>query len=194
MTPDERMAYLRERGIEITTPEERKASMMADALQEANLLEQQQGEQPVSYVLIPADTSKPLQQLSFVPPRGVSSSDQLAVHLKRAFRNNAEQVDLSLLNKRDGAPHLLGSDGSPASVSDSTLREVAAQGNVEVFSLVHPTASNQFTGTSMLACWHMKRKSHLTWLCTLYMFSQLQFLLLLIFFQNILAKRSEYLS
>ena len=156
MTPEERLAYLRERGIEVNTPEERKASMVANALREANNLEgqEQQDARAVSYVLIPADKSQDFQEFSFVPPPlgtgGVATSDPLATHLKRAFRDKSDQVDLSLMNKvGDGAASLLGSNGAPASVSDATLRQVAAEGNVETFALVHPTASNQYTGVNI---------------------------------------------
>ena len=148
MTMEERVAYLRARGIEVSSPEERKAAAAASAPTEAN-----GNHVAVSYVLIPADTSKTFQDLSFpCPPLGtggVATSDPLATYLKRAFASGAEKVDLSLMNKAGGGGSLLGSDGTPATVSDATLLQVAAEGNVETFALVHPIPSNKFIGVNI---------------------------------------------
>jgi CS domain len=144
MTMEERMAYLRERGIEISTPDERKAS--ATAARATNTVST--GRPSISYVLLPADTSKPLQELTFPSPLleqgGVATSDPLAEHLRAAFKQKGDRADLSLLQK--GTTDLfLGSAGAPTTVSDAALQEVAAQGNVEVFALVHGCPSNDFT-------------------------------------------------
>ena len=154
MTMEERVAYLRARGIEVTSPEERKAAAAATAANAINEADGSPQNVAVSYVLIPADKSKGFQDLTFLCPPlgtgGVASSDPLATHLKRVFATGADNVDLSLMNKTGGhGSSLLGSDGAPATVSDATLRKVAAEGNVETFTLVHPTPSNNFTGVNI---------------------------------------------
>lgn len=156
MTPEQRMKWLRERGIEIVTPEERKAAATAATNNNGDKNNNQQGTgDPIEYVLIPADPTKPMEQRSFIPstpngtPIALHTSDALADHLKIEFAGNADKVDLSLLQQQGSGEGLLGSQGTPASVSEEALRNVAAQGNVEIFNLVHATESNQYTGISI---------------------------------------------
>jgi hypothetical protein len=148
MTMEERMAYLRERGIEISTPDERKASA-ADARATDTV---STGRPPIRYVLLPADTSKPIQEFTFSSPLlgqgGVATSDPLADHLRDAFKTKGDRVDVSLL-QRSTTDLILGTAGAPTTVSDAALREVAAQGNVEVFALVHGCPSNDYTAVNI---------------------------------------------
>jgi hypothetical protein len=97
----------------------------------------------ISYVLVPADTSKPLQELYFRPQSG-TNGDLLVDHLKPAFRGKSSQVDLSLLQQQ-GAQTLLGSGDGPSKVSDESLQKVAAEANIETFSLCQPNPKNKFT-------------------------------------------------
>ena len=102
---------------------------------------------PISYVLIPADTSQPLQEFSFVPPSEVGG-DALATHLKPAFAGNSDDVDLSLLLEQN--QHLLaGTDGVTPIVSEETMKQVAKQGHVETFLLVHATTSNNMVAITL---------------------------------------------
>jgi hypothetical protein len=131
----------------IETPEERRAKQVADALREADQIDPESLNEttpPVSYVLIPADASKPLQELSF-RPRAYKTGDSLAEHLKRAFSSDGKEVDLSLLQ----ATTQLGSGDGPTTVSQKALQQVAKQGSVETFSLVHATPSNKFIGVNI---------------------------------------------
>ena len=125
------------------TPEERKMKATAAAHREADLIQ----EEEISYVLVPADTSKPLQELTFRPEPG-ASGDLLLDILKPAFRGNADKVDISLLQQQ-GAQTLAASSDSPPQVSEAALQQVAAEANVEVFSLVHATPGNKFTGVNI---------------------------------------------
>ena len=82
----------------------------------------------ITYVLLPHDTSKPLQELSFSV--GKTDGDALAEHLKPAFGGNADSVDLNLFQRQ--AAIQLGS--SDTTVSEAALQKVAKEGNVEVRS------------------------------------------------------------
>lgn len=117
------------------TPEDRKRAQVSKILQ---------ADDELSYVLIPADTSSPLQELSLKVPAS-SSSDRLVEHLKPVFASG--RVDLELLRESSGATTLTAS--GEAKVSDEALRKVAQQGNVETFSLVHATSTNNFTGINI---------------------------------------------
>ena len=128
------------------TPEERKAQASQTTMNETDNPAPNNMD-PVSYVLIPADTSQPLQEFSFAPPSEVGG-DALATHLKPAFAGNSDDVDLSLLLEQN--QHLLaGSDGVTPVVSEDTMKQVAKQGHVEVFSLVHATTSNNMVAINL---------------------------------------------
>jgi len=144
MTPDERLAWLRERGVLVETPEERRANQVANALGEAERLSAQSVE--VSYVLVPADSSQPLKEIKAQCPSDWKEGDFFMNHLKPAFSGSADSVDLSLL-QQTGTTTLAGT--SAPAVSDAALRQVAKEANVEVFSLVHATESNQYTGINI---------------------------------------------
>jgi len=166
LTPEERLQWLRDRGVLIETPEERRAGQVASAMQEADALQQQQQQQgsttkKITYVYIPADKAKPLQDCFFVPPKPKSSSssssfmggDPLSEHLKSAFATDSDKIDISLFQQTSPL-HQLGSTSSATTtttptVSTETLQKVAKQGHVETFALVHPTLSNNYTGVHL---------------------------------------------
>ena len=108
LTTDERMQWLRDRGVLVETPEDRRAEQTAsDAVHhDAGSLSDAE---PISYVYIPADKSKPLQECSFVPPPSSSSAkkaaavpggDALSHHLKPAFATDSERVDIGLFQRQ----------------------------------------------------------------------------------------------
>lgn len=154
-TPEERLNWLRERGVLIETSEDRKPKEAAvDAEDTIYKL--------ISFVCIPHDSSKPLRELSL--PIAVvdetslgskTSGDRLPFHLKPMFAahhdNNGGGVDLELL--RQQATHHLAtsssSDNHDATVSDATMRRLAEEGQVETFSLVRPTPSNKHTAVNL---------------------------------------------
>jgi hypothetical protein len=94
----------------------------------------------ISYVLVPADSSRPLQELTLPRTR---RGDLLVEHLKAAFSGTSSQVDISLLQQQSS--NLLGSSNAPTAVSDKALRQVSSEASVEVFTMVHPAPSNKFT-------------------------------------------------
>ena len=124
------------------TAEDRKRGQVVAAMRQADALGKE-----IAYVLVPADTSMPLQELTFQPFAGVPG-DGLIEHLRSAFTKKIDQtVDVELL-KQQATQTLTGSADTPA-VSDAALQQVAAQANVESFSLVHPIPANNFTGINI---------------------------------------------
>jgi hypothetical protein len=107
-------------------------------------------EEVISYVLVPADSSKPLQELTFICKQNGKqhTGDQLIEHLKPAFRKKSgEHVDVELLKEQ--ATQTLAANTPTNLVSDATLQQVAAEANVETFTLVHPIPSNNFTSINI---------------------------------------------
>lgn len=107
-------------------------------------------EDGVAYVLVPADTTRPLQEFTMTRQQQSAPGDLLVEHLKPAFANtgNNHHVDISLLQKQ-AQDTLVGSSGAPTTVSEETLRQVASEASVETFTLVNPTPSNQFVGINI---------------------------------------------
>jgi len=129
MTPEERLNWLRERGVLIETAEERKAGITTDA----------DATEFVTYVRIPSDASQPMTELK-LPIGAAGTGDLLQFHLKSAF-SDKRSVDIGLL--KDQAAKNFGSEEIPE-ISESTLHSVAAEGSVEVFRLVPPMESNHY--------------------------------------------------
>jgi hypothetical protein len=98
----------------------------------------------ISYVMIPADTSKPLLERTVLVPAGYSG-DYLVDHLQKEFSVGSDKVDIALLQQQ-AQQTLSASPNAPASVSDQALQQVAQQASVESFTLVHPAPSNKFMG------------------------------------------------
>lgn len=145
MTADQRLQWLRDRGVLVETPEERRAKEVTKIMNEND----DEVKETVSFVLVPHDTSKPLKELTFECPIKIMGQDALMEHLKPMFAAMGSGKDMDLELFRENASHTIGSSDSPGEVSEDTLKQVAAQGNVEKFSLVHPTASNHYTGVNI---------------------------------------------
>jgi hypothetical protein len=131
-------------GIQVETPEDRRRTQVSNIMKESD---------DITYVLIPADSSAPLQELCVKVDLSVSRTDVLLVQLKSAFAasgDSAVVVDIDLLRESSaGVSTLAASSGGEAKVSDESLRKVAQEGHVEVFSLVHATPSHNFTGVNI---------------------------------------------
>lgn len=147
MSVEERLVWLRERGIVVETPEDRKAQAAGKPVDEKA---DTGPTEKVSFVLIPSDASKPLEELTFDCPATSGFDDKLVDYLKPIFNamSTGKDVDLELFRQKS-ATQTLGSSDTPSEVSEETLRKVAAQGNVEKFPLVHPNASNQYVGVNI---------------------------------------------
>jgi hypothetical protein len=128
----------------VETREERNTNSIASAPKEADSIPAEE----ISYVLVPADTSRPLQELTFTPSSSLASGgDSLSVHLKAAFATNSEKVDVSLLQQN--TQQQLGTSEATPAVSEDTLKQVAKEGHVEVFNLVRDIPSNKFVGINI---------------------------------------------
>lgn len=126
----------------MVTPEERKASSIAHALTEGQHgVDSENDDEEIYFVRIPADTSEPLEELSFRCRRTDRSGDVLLDHLKHEFRVGT--VDLNLLSTQSTTTSVLNNELLP-SVSSDALQKVAAEAHVETFTLVHPVPSNNF--------------------------------------------------
>lgn len=123
----------------IETPEERKSQSKATKPCSSAPTK------TVSYVLVPADSNLPLQELTFETSQDFSG-DGLFEHVKPVFAKDSQKVDLNLLQQP--LPMQMGSS-SPENVSEDALKKVAQDGHVEVFILVHPTPSNKFVGINI---------------------------------------------
>jgi CS domain len=130
----------------VETPEERRRQKVAAAIHHADALLDQPEES--FYVLVPADSSQPLQECSFRPAR-TTAGDALLKHLQSTTLANpstGKDIDLELLRQHSPTQTLANLD---LTVSDQTLREVAQQAHIETFTLVHPTPGNQFTSITI---------------------------------------------
>ena len=138
----------------------------------------------ITYVLVPSDTTKPLEEFIFHPKHYQkkknnnttnetlttttttimnygSGQDLLLEHLKPAFASSGDSgkgsIDIDLLKKHSTSTTLSSSLGNnntndsilPSTVSDETLRKVAAEANIEIFTLAKPTPSNDFTSVNI---------------------------------------------
>eukprot|EP00560_Eucampia_antarctica_P000455 CAMPEP_0197832964 /NCGR_PEP_ID=MMETSP1437-20131217/17132_1 /TAXON_ID=49252 ORGANISM="Eucampia antarctica, Strain CCMP1452" /NCGR_SAMPLE_ID=MMETSP1437 /ASSEMBLY_ACC=CAM_ASM_001096 /LENGTH=326 /DNA_ID=CAMNT_0043436657 /DNA_START=21 /DNA_END=998 /DNA_ORIENTATION=- len=145
MTPDQRVDWLRERGVFVETSEERKNGQPEHAVKEKNNADDIS--EDVTFVHVPQNESKPLQQLSFRCCRNKHHGDKLIEHLKPYFGSDHKAVDVELLQNQ--AQKNFGSADALTQVSIGSLQAVAEQGNVESFTLVHPVPSNKFTAVNI---------------------------------------------
>lgn len=134
-------------GIEIVTPEERKASNVAAAMREADQLRE-----TIKFVVIPADTAKPIEERSLTLTLSNRAVDSFVEQIKPMFVVGGDKVDVTLLQQTQGGSKLLSSsssEGAMPQVSHETLMQVAKDAHVESFTLVHPTPSNKMTTVLM---------------------------------------------
>lgn len=154
MTLEERENWLRERGVIIENPHDRKRQQAqandASSIvhQVANLsLDNDSNIEGVKFVCIPHDDSKPIQALTL--PQSVidaSAGDRLPDFVKAYFADN-KSIDASLLQEQAVKQFAGGDlkDGLP-NLSAASMNAAAAVGSVETFPLVHPADTNQFQG------------------------------------------------
>mmetsp|Transcript_28795 Transcript_28795/g.60320 ORF Transcript_28795/g.60320 Transcript_28795/m.60320 type:complete len:386 (+) Transcript_28795:221-1378(+) len=167
---EDRLNYLKDRGVEISTPEERAASRKANASSVAPILQQlsnlgiqetsstNKDNNDIKFVWIPADESKAMRTL-VVPASFLKENrgDAIPNFVKPFFGADKTRVDAGLLQKQatkqfsSSNSSLKGPDGKPvemdpSKISASAMNAVAAEGSVETFCLVHPADTNQYTG------------------------------------------------
>eukprot|EP00934_Nitzschia_sp_Nitz4_P004854 Nitzschia sp. Nitz4//scaffold351_size16537//459//7245//NITZ4_008851-RA/size16537-augustus-gene-0.0-mRNA-1//1//CDS//3329548881//4844//frame0 len=155
MTPQEREDWLRSRGIQIETPEDRRDASKENSVLNALAAVSIQGENvdgndddSIPFVLIPQDDNKSIQTLKL--PRSLaqdSVGDALPDFCKPYFADN-KSIDATLLSEQ-ATKQFAGGDLqglSKTNISASAMNAVAAQGSVETFPLVHPADTNNFQG------------------------------------------------
>lgn len=149
LTPEQRLAWLRERGVLVETAEERKINEIRNIMKEEDI-DVVDGEKysDFSFVHVPHDEALPMKELKMkVLPSQVGKGDVLLEELKPFFSALSKKVDMSLF--KDQATKHFGSGDTPMQVSEDALKSVATQGQVESFCLVQPMPSNKFTSVNV---------------------------------------------
>jgi len=167
---EDRLNYLKDRGVEISTAEEREAARKANASSVAPIFEQlsklslgndnnnnnsdDDGE-AIKFVVIPHDESKPMQTVK-LPASYLKEhrGDVIPNFVKPYFAADKRSVDASLLQAQASKQFasgqgIKGADGKQVDmsrISTSAMNAVAAEGSVETFCLVHPADTNGYTG------------------------------------------------
>mmetsp|Transcript_16758 Transcript_16758/g.41877 ORF Transcript_16758/g.41877 Transcript_16758/m.41877 type:complete len:369 (-) Transcript_16758:492-1598(-) len=160
-TDEDRLNYLLDRGVEISTPEEREAARRANATSVAPIFQQlfksgsTKEDGDVQFVMIPHDESKPMSTIT-LPASFVQShrGDVIPEFVKPYFAADKSSVDASLLQEQAtkqfaSGQGIQGKDGKQVDmsrISTSAMNAVAAQGSVETFCLTHPADTNNYTG------------------------------------------------
>ena len=161
---EDRLNYLLDRGVEISTPEEREAARKANASSVAPIFHQlsrkgqsdgTKEEGTVQFVMIPYDESKPMSTVT-LPASFVKThrGDVIPEFVKPYFAADKSSVDASLLQEQASKQFasgqgIKGKDGKQVEmsrISTSAMNAVAAQGSVETFCMTHPADTNNYTG------------------------------------------------
>jgi hypothetical protein len=159
---EDRLNYLLDRGVEISTPEQREATRKANASSVAPIFQQlsklsldDSEDGGVQLVWIPQDESKPMATLT-LPASFLKDhrGDAIPEFVKPYFAANKKSVDASLLQAQaskqfSSGQGIKGVDGKPVDmsrISTSAMNAVAAEGSVETFCLTHPADTNGYTG------------------------------------------------
>lgn len=143
VSAEERLNWLRERGVLIETSEDRKKNESKKINTAGAKYE------TVSYVYIPHDTSKEMREMKLKVYEEYSrAGDLMPDNLKQLFGViDKANVDLTLFHEQ-AAQHL-STEGAPSTISDATMRKLAEEGQVETFCLVKPVPSNKHTSINI---------------------------------------------
>lgn len=158
----DRLNFLLDRGVEISTPEEREANRKASAKSVAPIFLQLYGDSSgekedggIQFVLIPHDESKPMSTVT-VPASFIKEhrGDVIPNFVKPYFGANKQSIDEGLLQAQtskqfSSGQGIKGKDGKTVDmsrISASAMNAVAAEGSVETFCLTHPADTNKYTG------------------------------------------------
>ena len=141
-----RIAYLRERGVEIEFPEDRQKE--GTQSQQANSEEATTTTRKVYLVKIPCDDREPLTEIQLpVSDSESKSGDQLLELLRIFFRSKKYESPGVVAELRKTTPTYFGN--ADVSVSDETLQNLTLQGNVEAFALTRPSESSGYCGVTL---------------------------------------------
>ena len=141
MNQDDRISFLRERGVEIEFPEDRNVPKVDDDINNKT------ASRKVYVVKIPCDEREELSEIQ-IPVKDGDNTDQMILILRIYFNSSTYQTKTKQIVEelKKNAPTMLGN--TDISVSDSTLENLTQNGNVEAFSLVRPSPTNDFCGVS----------------------------------------------
>ncbi|GMI47223.1 hypothetical protein TrCOL_g5678 [Triparma columacea] len=156
LSADDRLKYLKDRGVEVETVEDRKNAKTSDnrlisQLASTEISEKGSNSQArdgtVEFAFIPQDTSKPIRKVYLPVDLASKPGDQLPSFVKSFFADGVS-IDSNLLGdqatKQFASGQLKGMDQSV--ITASSMNKVAAAGSVETFPLVHPSDTNGFNG------------------------------------------------
>jgi len=162
-TDEDRLNFLLDRGVEISTPEQREAARKANASSVSPIFQQlsksiddtADEDDGIKFVLIPHDESKAMitvtLPVSFLKDH---RGDAIPNFVKPYFAADKRSVDVGLLQAQaskqfSSGEGIKGADGKPVDmsrISSSAMNAVAAEGSVETFCLTHPADTNDYTG------------------------------------------------
>jgi len=138
MTNEERIQYLRDRGITVDLPPSEKEAAQSNSEQK-NLVP------CFKYVLIPANPKEPYKELTAMLPLNedgmVPAGDQIPNLVKPCFAG-AKGFSSELLNEH--ARSQLGDQAG--AISSRAFEKATIDGSVETFALVRPAKANKFAG------------------------------------------------
>ena len=135
-TPEERMAWLRSKGIQIDIPGE---TVEVDAASLAS----------ITVVRIPADKKQPMEELDVLIDMS-SQGDQLIKALKPWFSASADgNTELDMEKMKETMSKHLSASMDASAVSDSVFQKMLSEGNVEAFSLDKPCDANRWESTTL---------------------------------------------
>ena len=164
MTLKEREDWLKERGVEIENPSDRRQPgpdsttglSIVQQVQQLSIHDNKEpssnnsGDDSISFVYIPQDDSKPLATLQLPKAFCQTHPGDALPHYLKSFFADSKSIDTNLLKeqatKQFAGGKLQGVDVDTNNLSAAALQSVTAQGSVETFCLVHPADTNQYTG------------------------------------------------
>ena len=141
-------------GILVETAEDRRRQQIKDIMNETDVGIDGEEYKDLKFVHIPHDQTLPIKELTMkIPAKSKTSStsgmggpDALIEELKPFFSALSKKIDMNLF--QDQATRHLGAGDVPQ-ISQEALKQVASQGQVETFPLVHPLQSNNYTGVNV---------------------------------------------
>jgi hypothetical protein len=145
---ESRIAYLRERGVEIEFPEDRLKDPTSASSQEDSAAATTTTSRKVYLVKIPCDDKEPLTEIQLpVSDSDSKSGDQLLELLRIFFRSKKYESPGVVAELKKNTPTYFGN--ADISVSDETLQNLTLQGNVEAFALTRPTEASGYSGVTL---------------------------------------------
>lgn len=137
-TSEERIAWLRKRGVVIEMPGEKGKPVVQPSSDPNNAV-------PVTCVRIPWDDSQPYEEITVTTYKD-RDGDQFLHQLKPYFSTSGSKLDDRLL--QEAAAKQFGNQELP-SISKSTVEKFAGEGSVESFPLSQPYRDSHSNGVSI---------------------------------------------